>query len=108
MVAETGDTLIDTLWAEEPTAEQAAALCQSVQRPVRTRWARPSSSARMDQAPATLGSDGDPLVASAFVDSSSTSSAFLVRAGGTPDAPTADHGVGQGRGSARGELPETP
>jgi len=86
VVAETGDTLIDTLWGEEPTAEQASALCRSVQVLSDTLGAA-FVGARMDQAKATLGSDADPLVASAFVDSSSTSSAFLVRAGGAPGHP---------------------
>jgi hypothetical protein len=86
VVAETGDTLIDTLWAEAPTAEQASALCRSVQVLSDTLGAA-FVGARMDQSVATLASDGDPLVASAFVDSSSTSSAFLVRAGGSPGSP---------------------
>jgi hypothetical protein len=86
VVAETGDALIDTLWAEGPTAEQAATLCQSNR--VLSDTLGPSFlGTRMDLAPATLGADGDPVVASAFVDSSSTSSAFLVRAGGSPALP---------------------
>ena len=86
VVAETGDTLIDTLWAEEPTAEQASALCRSI-RVLSDSLGAGFVGTRMDQAPATLGADGDPLVATAFVDSGSTSSAFLVRAGGSSARP---------------------
>jgi hypothetical protein len=86
VVAETGETLIDTLWAVQPTAEQASALCQSI-RVLSDSVGAAFVGTRRDQAPATLGAEGDPLVASAFVDSSSTSSAFLARAGGSPAHP---------------------
>ncbi len=86
VVAETADTLIDTLWADDPTVEQAAALCQSVDALSGSLGAA-FVSAPMGKALATLGADGDPLVASAFLDSSSTSSAFLVRTAGSPTAP---------------------
>ena len=86
VAAETGDTLIDTLWAEQPTPEQVVALCQSVN-VVSGSMGAGFVGTRMGQAPATLGADGDPLVASAFVDSSSARAAFLVRAGGSPARP---------------------
>jgi hypothetical protein len=86
VVAESGDGLIDTLWSEEATAGQASAVCGSIQ-VLSDVLGAASFGARLDQASATLASDGGPLVSSAFVDSSSTSSAFLVRADGAPGRP---------------------
>ena len=86
VLAETGDTLIDTVWAEEPTAEQTSALCQSI-RALSGSMGVAFVGTPLDQAPATLDAEGDPLVASAFVDSGSTRSAFVVRGGGSPARP---------------------
>jgi hypothetical protein len=86
VLAETGDTLIDTVWVEEPTAEQASALCQSI-RALSGSMGVAFVGTPLDQAPASLDADGEPLVASAFVDSGSTRSIFVVRSGGSPARP---------------------
>jgi hypothetical protein len=86
VVSETADTLVDTVWAERPTARQSAALCESVN-VLSGYLAAAFVSTPMDKAPAKLGSDMGPLVASAFLDSSSTSSAFVVTVGGSSSSP---------------------
>ncbi len=86
VVSETADTLVDTVWVERPTAKQSAVLCESVN-VLSGYLAAAFVSTPVDKAPANLGSDVGPLVASAFLDSSSTSSAFVVRAGGSSSSP---------------------
>ncbi len=86
VVAESADTLVDTVWAQGPAARQSAVLCESVN-VLSGQLAAAFVSTPMDKAPARLGSDAGALVASAFLDSSSTSSAFVVRAAGSHSSP---------------------
>ena len=83
---ETGDTLVDTVWAQEPTAEQASLLCRSIG--VLSASLGPGfASGGVTQVPVSLTAEGDPLVAGVFVDSSSPDVAFLVKAGGSRERP---------------------
>jgi hypothetical protein len=98
VAAETGDALVDTVWAAAPTPEQVGALCRSMG--VLTGFIGAGFvGTPLEQAPARLGADGDPLVASAFVDSSSPGAAFLVRALGSPEHPRKVTVFGEGEAS---------
>ena len=85
-VVESGDTLLDTYWFADPTAAQAAGLCRS--HAILAASLGPGfASAPVEKAPVSLRAEGDPLAATAFIDSASSSVAFLVRAGASRERP---------------------